>query len=525
MKTKLILSSLFFSVSLQSYAEKNDESLLEIDLATDAKKAIVSDAGLELSDFGIAPKEKKGSFLTKIITSKEKKKAKSVTLSHSPQWLNWIPIENIGPKNLADAPVFIVKGPKDYWMFGKYGSFDQKKKRKKGNKKGAKSKAKSAAKSQFVPQEAKLKGLDIPLLTTPDPRQFDAPGAKQKSKGGYHAWQSRDMVNWVHHGCITPQYARWVTNAEFVDGKTYIYYDYPNDQDPHLFIDSDLTDGKPGEDKGMVWKDPSHGSDAGFIRSFDGKMHVIYEDWSPINARNHAWDSPLAGHAVSEDGVKPFKLLPPAVDHRTKPTGKKATFKHPHWLAHKDWDTNIAEYEIHEPEQNAYGDWAPICIGGQYYIFGDFDPKREIDANGKKKRHSMSVGWLTSSSIDKPFKWCGHVGEGHPDPDVCFAEGKFYLATQQETDFTSPGPWVEKVEVKIGIDTTGDGKIDHWGDWKEVKESYDYIKGFSKQIKKIPATINLDAYPAGFGYQFEVRMSDTTDNDSKPIINGISLQF
>ena len=34
----------------------------------------------------------------------------------------------------------------------------------------------------------------------------------------------------------------------------------------------------------------------------------------------------------------------------------------------------------------------------------------------------MSVGWFTSASIDKPFTWCDHIGTGHPDPDIAFAE-------------------------------------------------------------------------------------------------------
>jgi hypothetical protein len=49
-----------------------------------------------------------------------------------------------------------------------------------------------------------------------------------------------------------------MTTAEFVDGKAYLYYDFPNDADPHLYIDEDLTDGKPGKDMGLVFKDPSH---------------------------------------------------------------------------------------------------------------------------------------------------------------------------------------------------------------------------------------------------------------------------
>ena len=324
------------------------------------------------------------------------------------------------------------------------------------------------------------------------------------------------MVNWVHHGPVTEKFSCWVTSAEHVDGKTLIYYDYPNDQDPHVYVDADLADGLPGENKGMAFKDPSHGSDAGFIRDLEGNVHVIYEDWSPINASKRSWDSPLAGRAVSPDGVSGFKIVNPAVDNRTKPTGKMASYKHPHWAGHPDWDTNIGEYEIHEPEQEAYGDWAAICIGGQYYIFGDYDP-----AGG----HAMSVGWFTTSSLDKEFQWCDKIGNGHPDPDVCFAEGQFYLATQQKTDYTSPGPWVESVEVRVGVDTDNDGKADEWSDWTKVTERYDYIEGFSKQVKRVPAKLDLSALPEGHGFQFEMKLTDSTENKSKPIIDRVTLEF
>ena len=84
---------------------------------------------------------------------------------------------------------------------------------------------------------------------------------------------------------------------------------------------------------GMAFADPSHGSDCSFIRDLDGKFHVIYEDWSPINASKHSWDSPLAGHAVSADGIGNFEIVAPAVDERTKPTGKFSEYPHPHWHA------------------------------------------------------------------------------------------------------------------------------------------------------------------------------------------------
>ena len=124
----------------------------------------------------------------------------------------------------------------------------------------------------------------------------------------------------------------------------------------------------------------------------------------------------------------------------------------------------------------------------------------------------MSVGWFTSASIDEEFTWCDNIGNGHPDPDIAFAEGQFYLATQMKTDYVSSGPWVETVEARVGVDTDNDQKIDSWTDWKELKESYDYIPGFSKQIAKTPAELDLSKLPAGYGFQIELRLTDSTEN-------------
>ena len=135
------------------------------------------------------------------------------------------------------------------------------------------------------------------------------------------------------------------------------------------------------------------------------------------------------------------------------------------------------------------------------------------------------MGRFTSTSINAPFEWCGHIGKGHPDPDVMFAEGRFYLATQQDSDFVSSGPWVETVEARAGVDTDKDGSIDQWTDWQVVTESYDYISGFSKQVSKTPAQLDLSKLPEGYGFQFEVKMTDTTENISKPIIDKVELSF
>lgn len=153
-------------------------------------------------------------------------------------------------------------------------------------------------------------------------------------------------------------------------------------------------DGEQGKNMGMAFEDPSHGSDCAVIRDLDGKFHIITEDWSPIEASAHARDSPSAVNAVSPDGFNDFKILDPLVDERTIQTGKFAEHVHPHW--HKEDTENypgkiapqdvpqhrvkagetraFGKYEIHEPEQNANGDWAAISVGGQYYLFCDFDP-------------------------------------------------------------------------------------------------------------------------------------------------------
>lgn len=477
-----------------------------IDSADDWTKNVQSAEGATVEGDSVSPEAKQATVVTKLHRSEVKRSAGSLTVTQSPIWQNWNPIENLGPVNLADAPVLLTVGPDNYWMFGRYGGGQR--------RRGQGQKAAPA----FKPQKATLEGFDIPLQTTRFPNQFNAPGGLKPGKGGYHAWQSRDMKNWVHHGPVTEGFSKWVTSAEWVDGKALIYYDFPNDQDPHVYVDDDLFDGEPGKNMGLAVADPSHGSDAGFIRDLDGNMHVILEDWSPISANKRSWDSPLAAHAVSPNGINGFKFKKPPVDNRTKPTGKIGTYKHPHWAKEdpKNYKTNIAEYEIHEPEQEAYGDWAAICIGGQYYLFGDYDP-----VGG----HEMAVGWFTSSSIDEEFTWCDKIGKGHPDPDIAFAEGQFYLATQQRTDYVSPGPWVETVEARVGVDTDNDEKVDQWTDWTEVKESYDYIPGFSKQIARTPAELDLSKLPAGYGFQIQLRLTDSTENKSKPIIERLSLSF
>jgi hypothetical protein len=322
------------------------------------------------------------------------------------------------------------------------------------------------------------------------------------------------MIHWVHYGPTAA--APTVTTAEYADGKTFFYYDRPNDRDPHLIIDHDLRDGLPGKDKGLAFDAPWGGSDVGVIRDLEGKFHMISENWQPIDASKRSWDSPLASHIVSETGITDFQILEPAVDYRTKPTGKTATFEHPHWKG----EEKVVTYEIHEPRQDAFGDWAAIAIGGQYYLVGDYDP-----ANAEHGRNSMSVALFTSEDINTPFRFYGHIGSGHPDPDIMFADGKFYLITQTATDFVSDGPWVGTAKVRAGVDENGDGKIDQWSKWQDAWETYSAIPGFAKQVDRTPAKVSFPDLPAGKGFQIEVKLSSSEDHKSLPKIDQLIATF
>jgi len=505
--TGIVASAVLFISSIDVCAASESWS---VDTQKEWTESVLLQEGLEIEDGMASPTAEKASLQSVLKRFSEKRSATSITFEQSPVWKNWNPVEDIGTASMRNAPVLLSLGPDNYWMFALY----------KGSKKSKKGKKAGKAAKAFKSTAATLEGFDIPLQTSQVANEFHAPGGLKKSLGGYHAWQSRDMKNWVHHGPITEGFSRWMTTAEYADGKAYFYYDFPNDQDPHVYVDEDMTDGLPGKNMGMAFKDPTHGSDCAFIRDLDGNFHVIAEDWSPINARTHAWDSPLATHAVSPDGITDFKILAPPVDHRTKPTGEIGNYTHPSWKKEDpaNYKTSVAEYEIHEPEQNAYGDWAAISIGGQYYLFGDFDPA------GHSGSESMSVAWFTSSSINEPFTFCGNIGKGHPDPDVMFALGQFYLVSQTD-DFVSPGPWVESVELRVGVDVSNDGKIDEWTDWQTVKETYGPIPGFAKQVAKTPATLDIRELSAGYGFQFKLRVTDITENKSKPILDRVELFF
>jgi len=425
---------------------------------------------MEITEDGmIEPIAAQAIFKANPIRFTNKRKAKEVVFKQSPVWSNWESVGNVKPVEARNAPVFLPIADGDYWLFAAYGG-----------------------KNRVKPKKFKVNPGEV----------AEAMG------GGYHAWHSTDMKSWEHVGPISR--SNWVTTAEYTNGKFYIYYDHPNDEDPHLIIDSDLTDGKH-KDLGMVFKDESHGSDIAVLRDDDGTFHIFYENWNPINARTHAWDSPLGGHVDSPDGINGFTYgeLPPAIDERTKPTGQFSSYIHGSGREYK--------YQIHEPEQDAFGDYTAIKVGSQYYLFSDYDPI------GK----SMRVARWTSNSVNGQFQLAGEIGEDfHPDPTIGFAEGQFYLIVQRsKNDFVSPGPWVESVNARAGVDIDNDGEIDQWTQWQPVSEKYSHKEGFSRVVDTSPAKIDLTTLPEGYGFSFEFKTKDTTDNPSKPIMDRVEMFF
>lgn len=81
------------------------------------------------------------------------------------------------------------------------------------------------------------------------------------------------------------------------------------------------------------------------------------------------------------------------------------------------------------------------------------------------------------------------------------------------------------MEVSVAVDTTNDGFADTWTDWQEVKEHYESIQGFAKQVKRILASMDLSTLPEGFGFCFDLRIEDTTANASAPTLDRIELRF
>ncbi|MBO24625.1 MAG: hypothetical protein CMO65_05420, partial [Verrucomicrobiales bacterium] len=148
-------TTLFLTATLLGQALVSGESVT-VDSQADWEKAIASSNGVAVANGTVSPNGKTGQLKTKLKRFDRKRSALSLTIRQSPIWQNWIPIENLGPENLRDAPVLLTVGPGNYWMFGRYGN----------NKPKAKRGEQAKRLVSFTPHEAKLEGFDMPLQTT-----------------------------------------------------------------------------------------------------------------------------------------------------------------------------------------------------------------------------------------------------------------------------------------------------------------------------------------------------------------------
>ena len=120
-----------------------------VDSADQWSAAVAESKNVELADGMATPTKAKGVVKSVMKTFSSPRSAKSILVEQSPVWKNWEPVKNIGPANLGDAPVMLSLGPDNYWMFGRY----RKAKKLRSGK-------------EFEPKPAKLKGFDMPLVTT-----------------------------------------------------------------------------------------------------------------------------------------------------------------------------------------------------------------------------------------------------------------------------------------------------------------------------------------------------------------------
>jgi len=433
----------FFSISPAIQGQSSTTWV--VDKTEDWKQNTSQASGVTAKQHVLQLTEDSGTYRSRIRTFSKKRSPDSLTLKQSRAWTNWTLKKGISPGG-GDAPVFLVAGKNDYWYLN-----------------------------------------------------------ASSGGGPYHAWHSTDMKNWTAYPEAVG--VDWVTSAEYADGTFYIYYDEPNDEDPHLIMDDDLTDEKH-QKKGEVFADPSHGSDSGIFRAADGTFHLIYEDWSDINAAAHNWDSELAGHADSPDGIHGFKPHehPPFIDERGKKEGDVQTYNHPN---------GTYRYQPRAEPIDAFGDYSMIRVGSTYYLFCDYDPHEK----------PIGLGYWYGSSLTEAFDPGGMIAEQfHPDPSVGFAEGQFYLFAQRKGGtFVSPGPWTPTVRARAGVDQNGNGSIDEWTSWQTVREEYRRKPGFSKIIETTNATLDLSELPSGTGVRFELKLEQT--GAGKPKLDRAHVRF
>ena len=115
----------------------------------------------EFKEGFLYPNQEEAAFQSTIKRFDEKRQASSLAVKQSDLWQNWNPCPNIGPK-LGDSPVLLSLGPENYWIFGRC----------------------HVNTRELETKTVHLPGYDEPLLATPNPNEFVAPGGLEPHAGG-----------------------------------------------------------------------------------------------------------------------------------------------------------------------------------------------------------------------------------------------------------------------------------------------------------------------------------------------------
>mgnify|MGYP005650325237 CR=1 FL=1 len=112
------LSALVLSSGLSVNAA--DKNPWRINSSEEWKAAQQDIKGLTVDNNLLSLKDQEGTYHSKLQRFKEKRSAQTMKISASTKWENWEATKaKITPPTLGDAPIFLVKGPNDYWIMGR----------------------------------------------------------------------------------------------------------------------------------------------------------------------------------------------------------------------------------------------------------------------------------------------------------------------------------------------------------------------------------------------------------------------
>lgn len=109
------------------------------------------------------------------------------------------------------------------------------------------------------------------------------------------------------------------------------------------------------------------------------------------------------------------------------------------------------------------------------------------------------------------------------------ADGNDGWRTDTTDEWQAAASQIEGLTMSDGLLALTDGHPDpdigFASDWRELTEQYESIEGFAKQVKRIPASMDLSTLPEGYGFCFELCIEDTTANTSAPTLDRAEIRF